>query len=401
MTRWRGGWFRGGLDRRADFPRYLGRREFVQCAPRTDLEMPGRRIIVIGASAGSMEALREVCGGLPRDLPAAVFVVVHTGPSSPRVMPQVLDKVGGIPADYGRDNESISMGRIYIAPPDRHMLLTPRHIEITAGPKENGFRPAVDPLFRSAARAFGKQVCGVILSGGLDDGSEGMREIKAAGGAAIVQDPEQALFRSMPMNAILHVEVDHVLRSQQIPAMLVELANRPAAPARERTHMKTSKRLRRSIEPAEGGEAALYNRTLLGPPSGLTCPECGGALWELRDGDLIKYRCHVGHGYSEEAMVNNQDAAVEAALWAAVRALEEKAALRQRMADRARKGNLNGVAHHYVRRARHAHEQARSIRNVLSRSLETGDGGGGGGGGGNGKNRGAAAKKKLSSRKPC
>ena len=135
--------------------------------------------------------------------------------------------------------------------------------------------------------------------------------------------------------------------------------------------MKSSKH-QRPIEPAEAGEAAMHDRTLTGPPSGLTCPECGGALWELNDGNMIKYRCHVGHGYTEQAMASNQEAAVEAALWAAVRALEEKAALRQRMAERAIKGNLNGIAHDYVRRANDAHEQARAIRDVLNRSLGNG-----------------------------
>jgi two-component system chemotaxis response regulator CheB len=216
----------------------------------------GRNIIVIGSSAGSMEALRDICGSLPGDLRAAVFVVVHTGPSSPRVMPQVLDRPGGLLTDYARDMETIQMGRIYIAAPDRHMLLTARHIEVTAGPKENGFRPAIDPLFRSAARAFGRQVIGVVLSGGMDDGSEGLRDIKLAGGVAVVQDPEEAMFRSMPMNAILHAPVDHVLRSTQIAAALVELVSQPLV--RTRTRMKSTKQPR-SPEPAESGEAALHN----------------------------------------------------------------------------------------------------------------------------------------------
>src|SRR5215210_6092081 len=173
--------------------------------------MPGRDIVVVGTSAGGVEALRVLVGGLPADFAGSVFVVMHTAPDSPGVLAQILDRSGPLPAANASNRERIRPGRIYVAPPDSHLLLEPGVVRVTHGPKENRFRPAIDPLFRSAAQTYGPQAIGVILTGGLDDGTAGLWAIKRLGGTALVQDPEEALVDSMPRSALRHVEVDYCL----------------------------------------------------------------------------------------------------------------------------------------------------------------------------------------------
>jgi two-component system, chemotaxis family, protein-glutamate methylesterase/glutaminase len=320
----------------------------------------GHDIIVVGASAGGMQVVVEILRGLPRDLPAAVFVVIHTAPSSPGILPQILDRASSLSVEHARDGEAVRHGRVYVAPPDRHMLLKDGHIVRTHGPRENGFRPAVDPLFRTAARVYGPRVIGVILSGGLDDGTEGLALVKRHGGLTVVQDPEDAIFPSMPASAIQGVEVDHVLATPAIAPALVKLAHQPV-PEGALTMAEGNGAAR---DVAEGGDNALQ-RGMPGPPSNLTCPDCGGALWEMRDGKLIKYRCHVGHGYTPDGLVAAQSEALETALWSALRALEENADLRRRMARRAAKGNWPQLVRQYEQQAADTEERATVIRNLL------------------------------------
>lgn len=323
--------------------------------------MAGHDIIVIGASAGGIQALQELVGGLPKDFPASLFIVVHTAPSSAALLPQILRRHTDLTAEYAVDDRGIEPGKIYVAPPDHHLLIKPRRLCVVRGPKENGFRPAVDPLFRSAARAYGPRVIGVILSGGLNDGTAGLSIVKRFGGVAIVQDPREAPFPSMPESAMQNLQVDHVLKIAQMPSVLTDLAHEQAP---EGADLMAK---RKAIEPdvAEVGTDALVTGELPGPPSGFTCPECGGALWELRGGKILRFRCHVGHGYTAESLMADQTNGVEAALWAALRALEEAAALRRRMADRAAEGNYPIVVKQYREQAREAEDRAAIIRTVL------------------------------------
>jgi two-component system, chemotaxis family, protein-glutamate methylesterase/glutaminase len=320
----------------------------------------GHDIIVMGASAGGMQVVIEILRGLPRDLPAAVFVVLHTAPSSPGILPQILDRASALSCAHAKDGERIQRGRVYVAQPDHHILLKDGRIVLTRGPRENGFRPAVDPLFRTAARVYGPRVIGVVLSGGLDDGTEGLLLVKRHGGIAVVQDPEEAIFPSMPASAIQTVEVDHVLPTAAIAPMLVRLAHQPVAEGA--LPMAEGNGAARDV--AEGGDNALQTG-MPGPPSKFTCPDCGGALWELRDGRLIKYRCHVGHGYTPDGLVAAQSEALETALWSALRALEENADLRRRMARRAAKGNWPQLVRQYELQAAETEERATVIRNLL------------------------------------
>ena len=322
------------------------------------------RLIVVGASAGGVEALTQLARGLPDDFPASILVVIHISPQAPSLMPAILNRSGPLPAEHAENGETIRPGRIYVAPPNRHLLVKPGRLMLTVGPKENSARPAVDPLFRTAARAYGPWVVGVILSGGLDDGTVGLLEVKRNGGVAVVQDPEDAPFPGMPESAVRNVDVDHVLPLSDIPALLVHLANKPVPRAKGAAFMKHR---RDTDEPdiSEVGTDALKSKPLPGPPSAFTCPECGGALWELASDNLLRYRCHVGHAYTAEALASAQVEKLEDALWSAVRALEEHAAMRRRMAARALKGNLSQMAEQYQNQAGAAEARAAVIREVL------------------------------------
>ena len=323
--------------------------------------MAGHDIIVVGASAGGIQAIQELVRGLPRDLPAAMFIVVHTSPQSGGLLPQIVDRASVLAAERAANNRPFERGRIYIAEPDHHLLIKRGRMCVVRGPRENGFRPAVDPLFRTAARAYGPRVVGIILSGGLDDGTAGLTEVKRAGGIAIVQDPQDASFPSMPESAIRNVEVDHVLKVAEMSELLASLAHEPAPEGMARMGRDNGD------EPdiAELGTDALNRIELDYPPSAFTCPECGGALWELKGGKPLRYRCHVGHGYTVETLLAEQTSGLETALWIALRALEESAGLRRRMAARAREGRCPALERRYAEQAAESEARAGVIRKVL------------------------------------
>ncbi len=319
-------------------------------------EHNGHDIVVIGASAGGVEALIEFFQDLPPTLPAAIFVVMHTSPTSPGVLPAILDRAGALPVTFARQGERFAHGRVYVAPPDHHMLLLDNAISLTRGPRENGFRPAVDPLFRTAARRHDGRVIGVVLSGGLDDGTEGLTFIKARGGLAVVQDPAEAVFPSMPQCALDAVKVDHIATMKQMPDLLGRLTREPS----RRGAVKMPQAIHDPGESAAQPDTALKNQSLPGPPTGLICPECGGALWEFKEGQLVRYRCHVGHNFTSRGLMATKGAELETAWWTALRALEENAELRRRMANRATEGRLAGIAEHYRKAAQEAEQRAAS-----------------------------------------
>jgi two-component system chemotaxis response regulator CheB len=323
--------------------------------------MSGRDIIVIGASAGGIQVLEELVAGLPEDLAAAVFVVVHTSPVGGTILPNILDRKSRLAARTADDGEPIRHGVIYLAPPDHHLLVKPGLVCCSSGPRENGFRPAIDPLFRTAARAYRSRVAAIVLSGGLDDGTAGVVTVKEFGGVAIAQDPAEAVFDSMPRSAIEHANVDHILRVAQMPAMLTELALTPLSQGALNMARPAE------VEPdvAEIGTAALKTHELNGAPSTFVCPECGGSLWEISEGSILRYRCHVGHGYTAETLLSEQNGHVEDALWTALRALEENAELRRRMAERVKKGRLHRIIEHYTRQAQTVEDKAGVLRRLL------------------------------------
>jgi two-component system chemotaxis response regulator CheB len=258
----------------------------------------------------------------------------------------------------------ITPGRVFIAPPDRHLLIEHGRMAVTRGPKENNARPAVDPLFRTAALHYGPWVIGVVLSGGLDDGTLGMMDIKRFGGLTVVQDPQDAMFPGMPSSAIENVRVDYVLPLDEIGPMVTHLARNPVSAGEGAEFMsKTQDLVRPDI--AEVGSDDMVTRNMNGAPSRFTCPECGGALWELENEKLLRYRCHIGHGYTAESLMAAQHDNLEDALWSALRALEENAGMRRRMASRARQRGWRIMAQNYNQQADLAETRAGVIRSLL------------------------------------
>lgn len=339
-------------------------RPLPQRQPAQDIDPENFRVIAIGASAGGVEALSRLVNMLPPNFPAPIFVVLHISPASPSLLPQILTRAGGLTARHARDGDPIEPGVIYTAPPDHHLLVHRGRLSVTRGPRENNARPAIDPLFRTAARSYGPSVVGVVLSGGMDDGTLGLMDIKRAGGITLVQDPAEAMFPSMPNSAVENVVVDRVLPLIEMGPLLTRLAREPI-PSRAGAEFMSHNNGGHRPDIAEVGNDNLKNKLMEGPPSKFTCPGCGGALWEVENGKLLRYRCHIGHGYTAETLMAAQTEKLEEAMWSALRALEEVAGMRRRMASRARAGGWDLIAHRYQEQADAAETRAGLIRAVL------------------------------------
>ena len=324
--------------------------------------MPGHDVIVVGASAGGVEALVTLTRSLPRKLPAAVFLVLHIPAQSPSFLPEILTRAGRLKAVHATDEMEIEYGHIYVAPPDHHMLVERGKVRVVRGPKENRHRPAVDPLFRSAALAYGPCVIGVILTGALDDGTAGLLAVKRRGGIAIVQDPHEALYPSMPLSAIENVEVDYTLPLASIGTQLRQLADKRA---KEEGGYPVSEDMEKETKLAEMDMALMHNNEQVGTPSAFSCPECGGVLWEIQDGDLLRFRCRVGHAFSVESVLAEQSDALEEALWVALKTLQESADLAQRLALQAHKRGQEWLAKRFDDKQHAALQRAALIRRVL------------------------------------
>lgn len=325
--------------------------------------------MVIGGSAGTVEALAHIARGLPPDLAAAVAVVVHFPETTASILPSILQRAGSLPAAHAIDGEAIRLGRIYVAPPGHHLLVADGHFRLSRGPRENGARgehtllaraPAVDPLFRSAAQALGRagarpQVVGLALTGNLDDGTLGLAAIQQRGGRTIVQDPATANFPGMPESAIAHVPVDYVVPLGAIAAQITELV--VAGPEED------------AMSPAPtGGEAPLGHAPKPeNEASGVTCPECYGALWEQQNGSLVHYECRVGHVYSAESLLSEHTDDLEEALWTAYRTLVEHAAIARRLAEAAAQAGHQRSASAYTERAVDCEHHAAVIQRTVER----------------------------------
>jgi two-component system chemotaxis response regulator CheB len=316
-----------------------------------------RGIVVVGASAGGVEALQNMAAHLPTDLPYSLLVVLHVPARAPSVLAQILDRAGPMPAHTAENGERLAAGRIYVAVPDRHMLVLDHRVVLSRGPTENAYRPAINALFRSAATAYGQRAIGVLLSGVLDDGVLGMSAIKARGGTTICQSADDALFPAMPENARAAGVVDQQAAASEIGQLLKELAKREIKEVR--MEREPSMELENRI--AMGGHLTLdFDGETLGPPSGYTCPDCNGSLASVGDGH---YRCRVGHAWTAEALLGARDDEVEGALWVAVRSLQEKAKLARRMA--ANVGANGARFHRYNDQA----EEAEHALTVLAERL--------------------------------
>jgi two-component system, chemotaxis family, protein-glutamate methylesterase/glutaminase len=320
-----------------------------------------RDVVVVGASAGGVEALKALAAGLPPDLPAAVVVVLHLPAGGTTVLAQILDRAGPLPARAATNGCKLQNGQIYVAPPDHHLLIVDHRLLLSSGPAENGYRPAVDVLFRSAAMALGPQVTGVVLSGALDDGAAGLVAIAARGGATVVQEPADAHYRGMPENALRLVEPDHVLSAGKMGSVLADLATQAVDPARA---PHSSPLLMMEVDIAAHADRNVPDLVAVGEPSQLVCPDCGGTLVELADTGTPRYRCHVGHAWSPMALLAEQSMVAERALWVALRTLDEKRRLARTMLDSygERHPAMRG---YYERSMRECADAADALREIL------------------------------------
>lgn len=296
--------------------------------PELGSEVGCRDVIVVGASAGGLEAIGRLLQRLPADLPAALFIVLHTADHEAGLLARVLDRRSALPVATAAEDDVFVRGHVYVAPPDCHLIVGRDHIHVRRGPRENGARPAIDPLFRSAAATCTTRVIGLVLSGLLNDGTAGLKAIKRCGGVAIVQDPADAAVEDMPRSALRHVQVDHVVPVDTMASLLVGLTAQPPPPAPE---VPNDIMMEALIAAQEVRGMKFWSEA--GSISPITCPDCHGAMKEIRDGDLVRFRCHTGHTFTLEALDAFQLGAWERALYGAYRSQQERALLLRRMVE--------------------------------------------------------------------
>jgi two-component system chemotaxis response regulator CheB len=326
--------------------------------------MATRNIIVIGASAGGVGPLKAIISALPANLQASVLIVWHMAASAHGVLPDMLNRLEGMHAFNAQDGESLMPGRIYIAPPDHHLLLEPGKIRVTKGPKENRFRPAVDPLFRSAAFTYTNRVIGVILSGALDDGTSGLWAIKDRGGITIVQDPAEADVPGMPANAMREVDIDYCVPVVAIAPLLVKLCSEDIT-ANPVLAIRGDERIKKEISIAAQDPAVQHEIIQMGELTPYTCPECHGVLSKIREGNLLRYRCHTGHAFSADTLLAELTAGIEDGIWNAIRAIEESIMLINHIGDDFAEKNEPKLAALYFQKAKDAEQRRQLLKKAV------------------------------------
>lgn len=295
-----------------------------------------------------------------------MLIVLHTSNHGDSFLPQILQRASVLPAEHPQDGVRMEKGHIYIAPPDFQMVVEGNLIRVMQGARENRHRPAIDPLFRSAASFYGRRVIGIVLTGLLDDGTAGLMVVRAHKGEAIVQNPKTALFPCMPRSALEQVPDARVLDLPDISECIVQLTSEEI-PESEPEELRPEPKLEHEVEVVKMNMTATENEERPGQPSAFACPECGGVLWEIGEDRFLHFRCRVGHAYTARHLGADQRQAVETALWSALRALEENASLYRRLQDRAAMANQNASAKGYEERALNITENARVLRDFLLR----------------------------------
>ena len=334
------------------------------------------KCIVIGASAGGFEVIKRMVSQLPADFEVPIFVVLHIPPSQPSLLAEILSRSGPLPAIHPKDGTRIRAGSIYVAPPDHHLLIDDGRVAVKRGPKESGFRPSIDALFRSAAYSFGPRAIGVVLSGALNDGTSGLWSIKRLGGIAIVQDPQEAEFPSMPRSALEYIDADYTVRSTEIAPLLVSLVQELPAQA-ERERYGTDEEIRRmAIETQIAAGVNLPEQTImdLGELSPFTCPECRGALIAIKEGNSFRFRCHTGHGFTTDALLEGLTEKLGELIWQVTRSFQEASMLLQHMAQHLQEKGESAPAEVFLEKSRELNKQASRFQRVaLDNEILTGD----------------------------
>ncbi len=321
-----------------------------------------RDVVVVGASAGGVEALRAMVASLPPDLSVTVVVVLHVPAYGRSALPDILSRSGPLPARHVTSTTALTPGEILVAPPDRHLLVTDGHVVPTSGPTENGHRPAIDVLFRSAALELSQRVVGVELSGVLDDGAAGMWAIRNRGGLVVVQDPADCLYPEMPRSVMDAVRPDHVVPASEIGSLLDVVSREEVSVV---SLPPPSSLMVAETDMAQMEEHIMDVADRPGEPAGFSCPDCGGTLFELREGAMARYRCRVGHAWTTKGLIGEQSVQVDNALWVALRALEEKAALADQLADQALARDSVLTAGRFREQADDTREAARQVRQLI------------------------------------
>lgn len=332
-----------------------------------------RDLVVIGSSAGGLPALMEIISSLSADFPAAILVVQHIPPYTVSNLHHILDRLGPLQAVEAIDGMTIEAGKIYVAIPDNHLMVEHEKIIVKRGPKENRFRPSVDALFRSAAYTYGSRVIGVVLSGVLDDGTSGLWSVKRLGGITLIQEPEDALFPQMPLNAQEYVEIDYSVPASQMAALLCQLTT--SKPGKKvKLSPKELKLLETEIVIAGRDNAFEMGIIELGTLTPFTCPECHGALTELKEGKIIRFRCHTGHAYTVSALLSEVSTNIEAILWQAMQGLEETTMLLTRLGQHFDRSDQSAIGKLFHKKAKSLKAHSQAVHDsVLAHELISGD----------------------------
>jgi two-component system, chemotaxis family, protein-glutamate methylesterase/glutaminase len=321
-------------------------------------------VVVVGASAGGVGAVMELAGGLPADLDAAICVVLHLPAGTESRLAEIISRAGPLRAVQAHDGEPLTSGRVYVAPPDRHLIVRDQRAAVVRGPHENGLRPSIDVLFRSAALAYGRRAVAVVLSGTRDDGVAGASAVGARGGCVFVQSPDDAVFPEMPREAVSRDHPDRVLPLAELATAITEAVRRLS----EEVPMSENGGAKMNLETdyATLDAAALERNGPPGDSSVYSCPGCGGVLWELEEPELLRFRCRVGHAYTADGVVDGQTESIETALWMALRALQERSQLTERLAARMGDRGAERSRERFAALAEESREQADVIRRLLA-----------------------------------
>jgi two-component system, chemotaxis family, protein-glutamate methylesterase/glutaminase len=323
-----------------------------------------RDIVVIGASAGGVETLSNLVAQLPENFPAAVFIVMHIPAEYPSQLPQILSRKSKLPIVHPSNGEAIQKGYIYVAPTDHHLLIEREQVRISRGPRENNFRPSIDVLFRSAAWCCGARVTGVILTGVLDDGAAGLFAVKSRGGKAVVQNPNDALYPDMPRNALKIVEVDYCVPIKEMGDLLEDMVNEPV----EEKDYPSTKNMELEVKIALEDNAYESGVMDLGELTSYTCPECHGALAQIKEGKLTRFRCHTGHAFSLNTLLVQVTKSIDRSLWDTARTIEESQLLLAHIAGHLQEAEENESAEIVLQKSEEAKERAQTVRKLVLNS---------------------------------